>query len=189
MQPGTMRAGPSRALGARRTAGDGGHELVDHVAALRRYARALLGGATAEAEDLVQECLARVLARTRPWRPVKNMRAYLFTVLHNVHADRVGQWRRAVDVVPLEGAALHQAAPPAQYGRLELRDLSAALAQLPDEQRQVILLVGLEGMSYQEVAAVLKIPIGTVMSRLSRGREALRQLTAARTAPNLRRVK
>ena len=163
--------------------------LVEHVGALRRYARALLGNTTAEADDLVQECLARVLARTRPWRPVKNLRAYLFTVLHNVHVDRVGQRRRSAEVVSLDGAALHQADPPAQYGRLELRDLSFALAKLPEEQRQVVLLVGLEGMSYQEVADVLGIPIGTVMSRLSRGREALRQLMAAKTSPNLRRVK
>ncbi|HET6520230.1 MAG TPA: RNA polymerase sigma factor [Geminicoccaceae bacterium] len=165
------------------------HALVDHLAALRRYARALLGG-TAEADDLVQECLVRALARTSLWRPVRNMRAYLFTILHNVHADRVSRRSRTVEVVPLDGsAATHSSTPPTQYGRLELRDLALALTRLSEEQRQVVLLVGLEGMSYQEVAIVLDVPVGTVMSRLSRGREALRQLMAAKAPANLRRVK
>jgi RNA polymerase sigma-70 factor (ECF subfamily) len=169
------------------------HALLDHLGALRRYARALLGG-TADADDLVQECLARALARTSLWRPVRNMRAYLFTILHNVHADRMSRRKRALDVVPLDGAttttaAAHAATPPGQYGRLELRDLATALARLPEEQRQVVLLVGLEGMSYQEVATVLDVPVGTVMSRLSRGREALRQLMAAKSPASLRRVK
>ena len=166
--------------------------LLDHLGALRRYARALLGSA-ADADDLVQECLARALARTSLWRPVRNMRAYLFTILHNVHADRMSRRNRALDVVPLDGAAAtaatHPATPPSQYGRLELRDLALALTRLPEEQRQVVLLVGLEGMSYQEVATVLDVPVGTVMSRLSRGREALRQLMAAKSPANLRRVK
>lgn len=161
--------------------------LVEHVAALRRYARALLGGA-AEADDLVQECLARALARTHLWRPVKNMRAYLFAILHNVFADGLGRRQRSVDAGPLEDAP-QPVSPPAQYGRLELRDLASALARLPEEQRQVVLLVGLEGMSYQEVATVLDVPIGTVMSRLSRGREALRRLMAGKTPTNLRMVK
>ena len=170
-------------------AGEEDGALVEHVAALRRYARALLGS-TAEADDLVQECLTRALARAHLWRPVRNMRAYLFAILHNTFADRVGQRRRSVDVVPLDGgAAAHVASPPAQYGRLELRDLASALARLPEEQRQVILLVGLEGMSYQEVATVLDVPIGTVMSRLSRAREALRRLMAGKNPANLRRVK
>ena len=181
---------PRRSRGGGATEED--HALLDHLGALRRYARALLGGA-ADADDLVQECLARALARTSLWRPVRNMRAYLFTILHNVHADRMSRRRRALDVVPLDGAgataAAHPATPPGQYGRLELRDLSAALTRLPEEQRQVVLLVGLEGMSYQEVATVLDVPVGTVMSRLSRGREALRQLMAAKSPANLRRVK
>ncbi len=174
-----------------RTAARAGEEecaLIEHVGALRRYARALLGS-TAESDDLVQECLTRALARAHLWRPVKNMRAYLFTTLHNVFADRVGQRHRSVDVVPLDSASAHPASPPAQYGRLELRDLASALARLPEEQRQVVLLVGLEGMSYQEVATVLDIPIGTVMSRLSRGREALRRLMAGKPSANLRMVK
>jgi RNA polymerase sigma-70 factor (ECF subfamily) len=189
--------GPGSIVPARQGRGGGATEedraLVDHLGALRRYARALLGSA-ADADDLVQECLTRALARTSLWRPVRNMRAYLFTILHNVHADRISRRNRALDVVPLDGAtataaATHPATPPSQYGRLELRDLAAALTRLPEEQRQVVLLVGLEGMSYQEVATVLDVPVGTVMSRLSRGREALRQLMAAKSPANLRRVK
>ena len=186
--------GPGSIVPPRRSRGGGTTEedraLLDHLGALRRYARALLGSA-ADADDLVPECLARALARTSLWRPVRNMRAYLFTILHNVHADRMSRRKRALDVVPLDGAsaAAHPATPPGQYGRLELRDLALALTRLPEEQRQVVLLVGLEGMSYQEVATVLDVPVGTVMSRLSRGREALRQLMAAKSPANLRRVK
>jgi DNA-directed RNA polymerase specialized sigma24 family protein len=83
-----------------------------HVAALRRYARALLGGSTAEADDLVQECLARALAGAHLWRPVKNMRAYLFTILHNVFTDGLTRRHRAVDVAPLDGVP-QPTSPPA----------------------------------------------------------------------------
>jgi hypothetical protein len=103
----------------------------------------------------------------------------LFTILHNQYVNRI---RRAVR----EGAtvALNETEPmlsraPQQGKRLELRDLERAIAQLPEEQRTVILLVGLEGMRYEEVAAVLDVPVGTIRSRLSRGREALRRLTGA----------
>ena len=103
----------------------------------------------------------------------------MFTILHNQYVNRI---RRAVR----EGAtvALNETEPmlsraPQQTKRLELRDLERAIAQLPEEQRSVILLVGLEGMRYEEVAAVLDVPVGTIRSRLSRGREALRRLTGA----------
>lgn len=159
--------------------------LSAHVAGLRRYARLLVGGG-AEADDLVQECLARACAQTRPWTEISDPRAYLFTILHNVHISRR---RRAAPIeLPLESAP-PMAIPATQQERLEIRDLSRALARLPEEQRQVVLLVGLEGMSYRDVADVLEIPVGTVMSRLSRGREALRRLMAGDSAAPVRLVK
>ena len=142
---------------------------------LRRYARALARDIAA-ADDLVQDCLARALGKLHLWQEGTDLRAWLFTILHNQYVNQV---RRAVR----EGAAvgLSETEPmltraPHQGRRLELRDLERAIAKLPEEQRSVILLVGLEGMRYEEVAEVLNVPVGTVRSRLSRGREALRRL-------------
>jgi len=111
------------------------------------------------------------------WEEGTDLRAWLFTILHNQHVNHI---RRKVR----EGAAvgLSEREPllshAAQQGRrLELRDLERAIGKLPDSQRSVILLVGLEGMRYEEVAAVLDVPVGTIRSRLSRARESLRRLT------------
>ena len=142
---------------------------------LRRYARALTRDIVA-ADDLVQDCLVRGLAKIHLWKEGTDLRAWLFTILHNQYVNQV---RRAVR----EGATvsvseteplLTRAAD--QGKRLELRDLDRAMARLPEEQRTVILLVGLEGMRYEAVAEVMGIPVGTVRSRLSRGRGALRRL-------------
>ena len=157
-----------------------GHPLQDEdltaiVAALRRYAMVLLRDA-AEADDLVQDCLARALTYARAGTRVRRWRPYLFTILHNLHLDRRAKtlgWGE----LPLDSEqALQLPCAPNQHAHLELRELLAALAQLSDEQRDVILLAGLEGWSYKDVAEVLGVPIGTVMSRLSRGRQALRAL-------------
>jgi RNA polymerase sigma-70 factor (ECF subfamily) len=163
-------------------------DIVEHVGALRRYARALVGN-HADADDLVQECLARVLAQMRAWREVRDLRAYLFTTLHNVFIDNGRRRKSAGNEVPIEDTAGRLVMPATQTLRLEVRDLMDALGQLPREQREVVLLVGLEGMSYLEAARVLGVPIGTVMSRLSRGREALRQLTTHGRNIRLRVVK
>jgi RNA polymerase sigma-70 factor (ECF subfamily) len=163
-------------------------DIVEHVGALRRYARALAGSAV-DADDLVQECLARVLAQMRAWREVRDIRAYLFTTLHNVFIDTGRRRRSAGTEVPLEDATARLVMPATQTFRLEIRDLMDALAQIPREQREVVLLVGMEGMSYGEAAESIGVPIGTVMSRLSRGREALRQLTTHGRTTRLRVVK
>src|SRR5215213_990916 len=142
---------------------------------LRRYARSLARDVAA-ADDLVQDCLARALGKLHLWQEGTDLRAWLVTILHNQYVNQV---RRAVR----EGASvgLSETEPmltraPHQGKRLELRDLERAMAKLPEEQRSVILLVGLEGMRYEEVADVLGVPVGTIGSRLSRGREALRRL-------------
>ncbi|MCP1336000.1 sigma-70 family RNA polymerase sigma factor [Futiania mangrovi] len=165
-------------------------DLLRHVSALRRYARALTGSEH-DADDLVQECLARALARIGLFRGVTNIRAYLFSMLHNAHVDRMKAARRRGGMVAIDGCAGELAQAPEQPGASELRDVARAMQDLPQEQREVLLLVGLEGMSYKETSQILDVPIGTVMSRLSRGREALRQRLAAPAAPRaaLRRVK
>lgn len=151
-------------------------ELLEQVDGLRRYA-ILLCGNPSDAEDLVQESLVRVLAHLRSLKPVNDIRAYLFTTLHNAFVDLTRRRRQFGDMVDIEGLEMVLTTPARQPHHVELLDLIAGLQQLSTEQRQVILLVGYEGMSYQEAASLLSVPIGTIMSRLSRARETLRRLT------------
>jgi RNA polymerase sigma-70 factor (ECF subfamily) len=163
-------------------------EITTHVAALRRYALVLVADPH-EADDLVQECLSRVLGQMRAWRPVRDLRAYLFATMHNVFIDAARKRRTRADHVPIEDVMATLSLPASQIRHLEVRDLLQALAVLPEQQREVVLLVGLEGMSYLEAARILGVPIGTIMSRLSRGREALRQLMTHGPVARLRVVK
>lgn len=149
---------------------------------------ALVGDPT-QADDLVQESLARAIARSSSWHSIRNMRAYLFTILHNLRADQLKKKYREGEQVTIDDVANQLSQPPTQLARLENRELVDALRKLPEQQREVLLLVGLEGLSYKEAADVLAVPIGTVMSRISRGREALRHLMAGETSKRLRRVK
>lgn len=165
-----------------------GTELEVQIASLRRYARALLRDRN-DADDLVQESLARALSRADRFKPGTNLRAWLFTIMHNVHVNQVRQKISRPDEVPVEDYEMRLVTPARQETSIELRDMSRALADLPEEQRQVLLLVALEGLKYDEVAAVLQIPIGTVMSRLSRAREAVRIKLANEGGVPLRRVK
>jgi RNA polymerase sigma-70 factor, ECF subfamily len=142
---------------------------------LRRYARALTRDVVA-ADDLVQDCLARALGKLHLWQEGTDLRAWLFTILHNQYVNQVRRAVREGVVVGLSETEPMLTRAPHQGKRLELRDLERAIAKLPEEQRSVILLVGLEGMRYEEVAEILDVPVGTVRSRLSRGREALRRL-------------
>jgi RNA polymerase sigma-70 factor (ECF subfamily) len=129
------------------------------------------------ADDLVQDCLTRALGKLHLWQQGTDLRAWLFTILHNQYINHVRRTAREGAAVGLSEREPLLARAPQQGRRLELRDLDRAITKLPRVQRSVTLLVGLEGMSYGEVAAVLDVPVGTVRSRLSRGREALRQLT------------
>lgn len=170
------------------TVPESGPALTHYILSLRRYAIALVGNRE-DADDLVQECLARALARTVAWNQVRNVRAYLFTILHNLYVDRAGSRKNAGIVVPIETAEAQLSTPACQEQALRLRDLERALRLLPEEFRQVVLLVGMEGMSYRDAATALGVPVGTVMSRLSRGRETLRDLMASDTQQKLRMVK
>jgi len=143
---------------------------------LRRYARALRRGDVTAADDLVQDALARAVAKQHLFEPGTNLRAWLFTVMHNQHVNFVRRAARegtTVDIDDVHNLLVSSSDPTAS---VLLRDLNRGLATLPVEQREVILLIGLEGMSYEEVAQILRIPIGTVRSRLSRGRLQLRQI-------------
>jgi RNA polymerase sigma-70 factor (ECF subfamily) len=162
--------------------------IIQYIPHLRRYARALTGDQSA-ADDLVQDTLERAWTRFVLWRPNSNIRAWLFTIMHNIY---VNQLKAAARARPQAAAAPmgESAALPAQENWLELRDLSNALQRLPYEQREVVLLIGLEQLSYEEAARVLGIPIGTVMSRLSRGREQLRLImNRGIAAPPLKAIK
>jgi RNA polymerase sigma-70 factor (ECF subfamily) len=161
-------------------------DVAAHIPRLRRYARALVGERHA-ADDLVQDTVERALNKFHLWRPGSDLRAWLFAIMHNVFVNQL-RARGARPEEPLDES--FDVAAAAAGDRLEVRDLDAALARLPAEQREVVLLVGLEEFSYAEAAKALGIPIGTVMSRLFRGRERLRALLAgAPSQPSLKVVK
>jgi RNA polymerase sigma factor (sigma-70 family) len=159
-------------------------QLMGHVAGLRRYAFALTG-AQPEAEDLVQETLVRAIAAAGSFRADGNLRGWLFSIMHNAYIS--GARRRAPLTVALEDDVA-SAAPPTQLLQLEVRDVLGALARLPEAQRAALSLIALEEFSYEEAARVLEIPLGTLMSRLARGRETLRQVMAAERRPVLQVV-
>jgi RNA polymerase sigma-70 factor, ECF subfamily len=158
---------------------DFAHLLEGEIPRLRRYARALTRDAS-RADDLVQSCLLRAVAKQHLWQAGTDLRAWLFTILHNQNVNDVRRAVREGATVPVDEVAAELPVSSNAGASLELRDLERAMSRLPDEQRQVILLVGLEGMRYEEAAAILAIPIGTVRSRLSRGRETLRVLMGMR---------
>jgi len=159
--------------------------MVELIPRLRRYARALVGD-RATADDLVQDTLERAWAKLHLYRRGTDLRAWLFTVMHNVHVNRV-RATRATETLEEEMPELAQRA--SQGDALLVRDLERAIARLPAEQRAVLLLVTLEEMSYDAVARTLDIPIGTVMSRLSRAREKLRVIMLGQGTARLKVVK
>jgi len=154
---------------------DFGSLVEAEIPRLRRYARALTRDVI-RADDLVQGCLVRAVAKQHLWQPGTDLRAWLFTILHNQHVNEVRRSMREGNNVSIEDAAPMLTTQSNAFDTVQLRDLERAIAKLPQEQRQVILLVGLEGMRYDEVAVILGVPVGTVRSRLSRGRDQLRKL-------------
>ena len=165
------------------------------IPSLRRYARALAKDRTV-ADDLVQDCLERAISRWHQRRADGNARTWMFTILHNLAISRFRQTVFRGKHLPLDDAedsALGQ--PASQEDQLAYSDVLDKVSQLPEEQRSVLLLVAVEDLSYAEAARVLDIPIGTVMSRLSRARERLLMLMEGGDEhvvplnPHLRRVK
>ena len=163
------------------------HQILEHIPRLRRYARALLGDRYA-ADDLVQDTLERAWNKFHLWRPGSDLRAWLFAIMHNVFVNQVRSKRSDIEKTMEELPMV--AVRATQSDSLEIADVERALRALPDEQREVLLLVAIEEMTYDEVSRALAIPIGTVMSRLSRARERMRRLIAGlRPAVPLKVVK
>lgn len=160
--------------------------LLAQVPGLRRYAAALVGNA-ADADDLVQDCIERALSRQDALREPHSLGRWLRTILHNLHVTKLR--RRGASSLPIEDFAEDVALSVPPEDRDQIRDLVRALAALSVEHRQVLLLISLEGQSYREVAEILDIPIGTVMSRLARARERLRSLLEGDEDRAVRRIK
>ena len=151
------------------------HPIEQHIPRLRRYARALVGDRYA-ADDLVQDTLERAWNKLHLWRQGSDMRAWLFAIMHNIFVNQARSRRQDIErhmeelpVIAVRGT---------QGQQLALMEVDRALRALPVDQREVLLLVAVEQLTYEETSRALEVPIGTVMSRLSRGRERLRQLTA-----------
>ncbi len=150
-------------------------DLSTHIPRLRRYARALTGERSL-ADDLVQDTLERGLARFTLWRRSGRLESWLLSIMHNIFVNQLKARASRPRETELDELLVEPAVRAGQSDRLEVRDLDAALDRLPPEQREVLLLVTLEELSYEETARILDIPVGTVMSRLSRARDRLRQL-------------
>jgi RNA polymerase sigma-70 factor, ECF subfamily len=153
------------------------HQLLEALLPrLTRYALVMTRDHVA-ADDLVQECVTRALGKIHLWEEGTDLRAWLFTILHHQYISLTRRQVRQRAGAELQKSYRSLAVSPNQTARLELRDLERALAALPEEQRSVIMLVGLEGMRYDEAASLVNLPVGTVRSRVSRGRETLRRMT------------
>lgn len=148
-------------------------ELIATLPRLRRYARQLTGDRS-RADDLVQDALERAIDRESTFRSGENLRAWLFSLMHNLFID--GTRRKEAIDWSADATELPEQATQAQSDPAELRDVRMAMEKLPAEQREVLLLVGVEGLRYREAAEVLGLPIGTVMSRLARAREKMQEL-------------
>ena len=156
--------------------------IVPYIPNLRRYARALIGDREG-ADDLVQDTLERAVRKFHLWRP-GDLRAWLFSIMHNVFVNQL-KARKIIYQVEIDDSI---AAPMSSVTSTDLMDLDRGLATLSPDQREVVLLVALEDMTYAEVARALGIPIGTVMSRLSRARDKLRILMDGGTSRSPLRV-
>lgn len=163
-------------------------EIEASVPALRRYARALTRNAD-KADDLVQDCLERAIRKRALWKPTGPVQSWLFSILVNLWRNDGRARRRRGEHVPFEGLPSEPSVPAAQPARIALGEMSRAIDRLPHDQREALLLVVVDSMSYEEAARVLGIPTGTLMSRLGRARAALRQITGHGEETRLRAVK
>lgn len=162
-------------------------QLNKQLPGLRRYAHALTQNSQI-ADDLVQDCLEKSWSKRKTFKEGTNLRAWLFSIMHNLFISSVRRNKLADDYEKqlATNTAIHNMASEHNH---VLHDLSKCLARLKPEHREVLILAGLENMPYKEIAEITETPIGTVMSRLSRGREELRQLMDESKEPRLVRVK
>jgi RNA polymerase sigma-70 factor (ECF subfamily) len=153
--------------------------IAREIPRLRRFARALLRDAAA-ADDLVQDCLVRALAAHPRFPAADKVRPWLFAILRNLHRDRLRRRSRQPGFDSIDDIADDELGEaPRQLDVATATSAIDALADLPVEQREVLVLVAVEGCSYREAAEILAIPAGTLMSRLSRARERMRTLLEA----------
>jgi RNA polymerase sigma-70 factor (ECF subfamily) len=143
------------------------------IPCLRRYAQKLVRD-RALAEELVQEGVLRALSKQHLWREGTSLRAWLFTILHNEYVNEIRRTVREGTVVELSEVDEQLANPPAQDKLLELRDVRRVLATLTDGQREAVIRIGIDGWNYERVAKAAGLPVGTIRSRLSRGRNRLK---------------
>ena len=148
--------------------------LIDNVPALRAFAISLTGRPD-RADDLVQETVLKAWAASKSFEPGTNLKAWLFTILRNHALTQFKRQRREVEDVD-EKLAGQLVAKPGQEGHMELDEMRVALASLPEEQREAVLLVGAAGFSYEEVAEMCGTVVGTIKSRVSRGRSTLARI-------------
>jgi RNA polymerase sigma-70 factor (ECF subfamily) len=157
------------------------------VPALRRFARSLCHAPDA-ADDLVQDCLEQALGAWPRRRAEADLRAWLFTILYNLFVSDRRRTARRGRLLAAQGTP-QDATPQGQEAAVHCAEVLAQLDALPADQRAVLCLIAVEDLGYEQAARVLGVPVGTVMSRLSRARERLRQMAEARPArPALRRV-
>jgi len=166
-------------------------DLVAALPRLRRYARVLTGDVH-RADDLVQDTLARAWEKRRLWRAGSDLRAWLFTIMHNVHVNQFALRQRDMVTASLDAedgpaGGWEIPVPAAQAERVELAEVLVQIGRLPVDQREVLILAAVEELRYEEIARILAVPIGTVMSRLSRAREKLRRMASA--GPSLQVIK
>ena len=147
--------------------------IEQEIPRLRRFARYLARDID-YADDLVQECLLRAIEKIDSWTPGTNLRAWLFVILKNIFKNDLRRDGRITLRDPRNDAELTVAVPAAQEARMALLEVKEAFLTLPDEHREVLALVGIEGLKYEEVALILDVPVGTIRSRLSRARNALK---------------
>lgn len=160
---------------ARREADFADDAIVAQVPLLKRYALALTRSADL-AEDLVQDCVTRALSRRHLFRSDAGIRPWLFTIMHNLHVNSRRQAYARSALAMRRGGVTTDAVAPNQEHAAELSKVVRALKSLPKQQQHVMLLVVVQELSYREAADTLGIPVGTVMSRLARGRERMRAL-------------
>ena len=157
--------------------------MIRTIPQLRAFAKALCGHADA-ADDLVQDTLLRAIAKIDSFKPGTNMRAWLFTILRNHFCNEYRKRRR--EVTNSDGFFVStMTAQPEQDGHMQLAEFRDALAQLPDDQREAVILVGGAGLSYDEAAEICRCPVGTVKSRANRGRMRLAELMSIESLEDL----
>lgn len=149
-------------------------EIEDYIPQLRRYALALCHNGVA-ADDLVQESVTRALTKSHLFKQGTNLRAWLFTIMHNVNISNARRNKHIGAPVDPDIAAATLSTQPGQEEPLKLKALEKAMQVIPDTQRVAVIMAGVEGMSYDEISEQLDVPIGTIKSRVSRGRDALRK--------------